>query len=100
MPKKLFVLPCNNIVISISTLSEIFLKCEAKILTDNFNKSLLSQVLLSSDILFSSTPLNKMEQEGTIKLQTPLIGNGDSFEGRIKPKNKMKEKLQKLYKLN
>ena len=99
MLQKVAMLQNNSIDISISTLSHIFSKCEEKILTDNYNQSFLSQVLLSADLLVSN-PCDKLAQNKVDKLETTIKINNTLFEGGTKPKNKMKEKLKRLYKLN
>lgn len=100
MLQKVAMLKGDSIDIPISTLSHIFNKCEEKIIADNYNKSFLSQVLFSVDLLSSNPCDNKLSQNKVNKLEKTININSSLFEGRTQPKNKMKEKLKRLYKLN
>ena len=86
----------QNITITSSALSKIFLKCEKKLQKDKFINSGVRYELLSQ-VFPQNNSFSKMGEEKLINLQIPININPAVLERNRQPKNKMREKLLKLY---
>ena len=86
----------QNITITFSALSKIFLKCEEKLQKDKFINSAVRDELLSQ-VFSPNDSFSKIGEDKIINLQIPININSTVFERNRRPKNKMKEKLLKLY---